>query len=71
MLVPEAAVRLYLSTPDHHHEEFVGADQRNRRPCGHSRTRQTVPQTVGDVSRERRDNAQAEPFLSSGTQAPG
>lgn len=45
------AVRWYLGTPDNHHEEFVGADKRDRWPRGHQGTDGTVPQAVGRCSR--------------------
>jgi hypothetical protein len=36
-------VRQYLSAADDHHEQFVGADERNRGPRGHSRTGKAMP----------------------------
>jgi hypothetical protein len=44
---------------DDHHEQLVGDDQRDRRPRGHRRTHQAVPEAVGDVSREGRRVTQA------------
>jgi hypothetical protein len=53
-------VCLLLRTADDHHEEFVRAHQRDRRPRGHSRADRPMTQAVGDVSRERRRYPQAE-----------
>ena len=54
------AARCRLRTADNHHEQFIGADQRDRRPRGHRSTDRPVPQPVGHVGRERRRDAQAE-----------
>jgi hypothetical protein len=37
------AARCRLRTADNHHEQFVGADQCDRRPRGHHRTCRHVP----------------------------
>jgi hypothetical protein len=52
--------RLHLRTADDHHEQFVQADQRDRRPRSYRRTDQAMAQTVCHVGRECRRNAQAE-----------
>jgi len=49
-----------LGRADDHHEQLVRADQRDRRPRGHRRARQAVPETVGDIRRQRRRDAQPE-----------
>lgn len=54
------AIRYHLGTADNHHEQFVRADQRHRRPRGHHRANRPVPQPVGHVGRERRRDAKAE-----------
>jgi hypothetical protein len=54
------SARRCLGVADNHHKEFVRADQRNRRPRGHSRPNQAMAQAVRNVCRERRRYAQAE-----------
>jgi hypothetical protein len=45
-----------LLTADHHHQQLIRPDERDRRPRADSGTDQAVTQTVGDVSGQRRDN---------------
>jgi hypothetical protein len=53
---------------DDHREQLVRADQRGRRPRGHRRTGQAVPEIVSDVRPERRCDAQPEqPARGTGT----
>lgn len=36
-------IRGYLSAVNDHHQQFAGADERDRGPRGHSRTGKTMP----------------------------
>ena len=57
-----------LGRADDHHEQLVRADQRDRRPRGHRRARQAVPETVGDIRRQRRrDTSPSSHRASPGT----
>jgi hypothetical protein len=49
-----------LSPANDHHEQLVGAHQRHRRPCTHRGTNRAMPETVGDVRRQRGRDANAE-----------
>jgi hypothetical protein len=53
-------VRWGVGVADDHHQEFVGADQHDRRPRGHNRAGKTMTQAVGDVRRQGRRDADAE-----------
>jgi hypothetical protein len=52
-------VRLNLGTADDHQQQFIGPDQRHRRPRGHRRASKPVAQAVSDVGGERRRDGPA------------
>jgi hypothetical protein len=63
--------RWCLSAADDHHQDLVGADQRDRWPRRHSRAYKAMAQAAGDVCGQRRDNANPISHrASAGTPAP-
>ena len=63
--------RRHLVPADDHHQQFVRSHERDSRPRTYNRAENALAQAVGDVRRERCDDAQREqPPRQPGTRAP-